>query len=73
MLNISSLKTLETENFKLVTVDGKTSIKATTPMAKAYLKLKKLANPVACDAQTANDAIAQLVGLEASVTKLAAI
>lgn len=73
MLNITALKTLETSNFKLVTVDGKTSIKATTPMAKAYLKLKKLANPVACEARTANEAIEKLVELEASVTKLAAI
>jgi hypothetical protein len=73
MLKLSSLKTLETTNFRLVTVDGKTSIKATTAMAKAYLKLKKLSNPVACELEFAQDAIAKLVDLEASVTKLAAI
>jgi hypothetical protein len=42
-------------------------------MAKAYLKLKKLSNPVACELEFAQDAIAKLVDLEASVTKLAAI
>lgn len=73
MLNINSLKTLETENFKLVQVDGKPFIKATTVMAKAYLRLKGKKNPVACEALTAEDAIAQLVDLEASVTKLSQI
>jgi hypothetical protein len=74
MLNITSLKALETANFKLVTVDGKPCIKATTAMAKAYLRLKKLANPVAAhESMNATDVIGTLVDLEASVTKLAAI
>lgn len=74
MLNINSLKTLETENFKLVTVDGQKAIKGTTAMAKAYLKLKKMANPMPISLHlNANEVIGSLVELEASVTKLAAI
>lgn len=73
MLLINSIKNLETTNFKLVTADNVTTIKATTAMAKAYLRLKNLKNPVPYEGTTADDAIAQLVGLEASVAKLAAI
>lgn len=73
-MNVQVLKNLETVNFRLSTdAAGVTTIKATTPLAKALLKLKKLANPIPCNCASVGDALAEIVALEEGVVKLAAI
>jgi hypothetical protein len=68
------LVNLQTENFRVTVENGKATVKAITPMAKAYLRLKKLENPLAAGDATDTDTLFRfLASLESSTAKLAAI
>lgn len=69
------IKSIETENFRAaINAEGNFEIKATTPMAKALLRLRKVKNPMVNLADSSTEfVIAELQDLEASTAKLAAI
>lgn len=65
---------LETENFRVTTdEDGQLVIKATDPLAKAYVKLKKMPNPQPFQGNGVSELFERLEALETGVAKLAAI
>lgn len=69
------IKSIETANFRVTTTtNGNFEIKATQAMSKAYLRLKKIANPMPCGADVTTETVLKTVeALELATAKLAAI
>jgi len=69
----STIKNIETENFRATFTETGFEIKAITPASKALYRLKKSTNPAKPVALTAGELLAELDNLEAKVKQLAAI
>ena len=70
---MTTIKNIETENFRATYTVSGYEIKATTPASKALYRLKKSTNPAKPVALTAGELLTELDELEAKVAKLAAI
>ena len=73
------LKNLETANFRITAAGSAFNVKAITPMARAYCRLKKLQTVeifsyrAVSEGETIEALLGHIADLEAGVAKLAAI